>query len=211
MATLLETLAADGTLLLRTPLVIGVTLVQAQPDLVYRVVKNFGGKMSHAALVKRVDADLRIELPQDRNISLEGFFTHCTPEASCSLSMENIGDAADETTTPGDGVGGPTARGRPVDVCVGRRDGARRGRYGIGVLVQAGRRAGRRAGDRGGRRWRVRQQLDAPTAPELTGGALTRLARPVFTGAAESGARVTLTLFGSRPVTYETTAGTGGT
>src|SRR5690606_13185310 len=97
---LLETLAADGAVLLRTPLVIGVTLVQAQPGVTYRVVNDFGGRVAHAALVKRVDGDLMVELPEDRRVSLEGFFTRCAPDDPCSLSMENIGGATGETVTP---------------------------------------------------------------------------------------------------------------
>jgi hypothetical protein len=214
MNILLETLAADGTLLLRTPLVIGVTLVQAQPGQVYRVVNDFGGRVGHAALVKRVDADLWVELPQDRNISLEGFFTHCTPEASCTLSMENIGGSAGEAVTPAtvpvaelpDGgllmyasgaVVTPAAAAtgsaftfKPVVALVG----------GLAIAGAAGGGGGGSGGD-----------STPPDAPQLTSGALTRLAQPVFTGTAEAGARVTLTLFGAGPVTYETTAEADGT
>src|SRR5690606_33841516 len=97
---LLETLAADGAVLLRTPLVTGVTLVQAQPGVTYRVVNDLGGRVTHAALVQRVGDDLKVDLPQDRNLSLEGFFARCTPETPCALSMENIGGVAGETVTP---------------------------------------------------------------------------------------------------------------
>ncbi|MCL4182262.1 MAG: hypothetical protein KJ011_02325 [Burkholderiaceae bacterium] len=214
MAILLETLAADGTLLLRTPLVIGVTLVQAQPGQTYRVVNDFGGRVAHSALIKRVGDDLRVELPQDRNISLEGFFTRCTPEAGCSLSMENIGGTAGEAVTPatvpvaelpdgggvlmyasGAAVAPPTAAAesgfsfKPVVALVG------------GLAIAAG--AGGGGGGNGG-------DSTPPDAPQLTSSALTRLAQPAFTGTAEAGAQVTLTLFGTNPVTYETTAGTDG-
>jgi hypothetical protein len=214
MAIILETVAADGALLLRTPLVIGITLVQAQPGLTFRVVNDFGGRVAHSALVKRVGDDLRIELPQDRNVSLEDFFTRCTPEASCSLSMENIGGTADEAITPatapvaglpeggllmyasGAVVAAPVTAAaesgfsfRPVVALVG----------GLAIAGAAGGGGGGSGGD-----------STPPEAPQITSSALTRLAQPVFTGTAEAGARVTLTLFGTSPVTYETTAGTDG-
>ncbi|MCZ7559976.1 MAG: hypothetical protein M5U30_07980 [Burkholderiaceae bacterium] len=101
MAIVLETLDAEGTLLLRTPLVSGVTLVQAQPGLTYRVVNDFGGRVAPSALVRRLDDDLRIEdLPGERNLALQGFFSRCTPEATCTLALENIGGTAAETVTP---------------------------------------------------------------------------------------------------------------
>lgn len=213
MAIFLETLAADGALLLRTPLVIGVTLVQAQPGLTFRVVNDFGGRVAHSALIKRVDDDLRVELPQDRNVSLEGFFTRCTPEASCSLSMENIGGTADEAVTPAtapvaelpDGgllmyaSGAVVAPPAPV---VESGFSFRSVAGVVGGLAIAGA-AGGGGGGSGG-------DSTPPEAPQITSSSLTRLAQPVFTGTAEAGARVTLTLFGTSAVTYETTAGTDG-
>ena len=201
-------------MLLRTPLVVGVTLVPAQPDVTYRVVNEFGGRVAPSALVKRVDADLRIDLPEDRSVSLEGFFTRCTPASPCALSMENIGGTAAETVTPATQPVAELAEGGLLMYASGAPAAALPAPEsgfsfkpllgiagGVAILGAAG--GGSGGGGSSG-------DSTAPAAPELTSSALTRLARPVFTGTAEAGATVTLTLFDASPVTYETTAGRDG-
>ena len=193
---------------------VGVTLVPAQPDVTYRVVNEFGGRVAPSALVKRVDADLRIDLPEDRSVSLEGFFTRCTPANPCGLSMENIGGTAAETVTPATqpvaelAEGGLLryASGAPAAALPAPESGfAFKPLLGIagGVAILGAAGGGSGAGGSSG-------DSTAPAAPELTSSALTRLARPVFTGIAEAGATVTLTLFDASPVTYATIAGGDG-
>ena len=193
---------------------VGVTLVPAQPDVTYRVVNEFGGRVAPSALVKRVDADLRIDLPEDRSVSLEGFFTRCTPANPCGLSMENIGGTAAETVTPATqpvaelAEGGflMYASGAPAAALPAPESGfSFKPLLGIagGVAILGAAGGGSGGGGSSG-------DSTAPAAPELTSSVLTRLARPVFTGTAEAGATVTLTLFDASPVTYETTAGGGG-
>lgn len=217
MAILLETLAADGTVLLRTPLVTGVTLVQAQPGLTYRVVNDFGGRVAHSALIKRVDDDLRIEgLPQDRNVSLEGFFSRCGPDDSCALSMENIGGTATETVTPAtppvtalpEGGTLMYASGAPIATVAPSAESGLSFKPVVGI---AGGLAIAAAGAGGGGGGGGSGDSTPPPAPEITSGTFTRLAQPVFTGTAEAGSRVTLTVFASSPVTWETSAATDGT
>ena len=100
MAIILEAVAANGAVQ-RVSLGSGANTVPAQPGLQYRLLNDAGGRVSQAALVKRVDADLVIEgLPGDQSLSLQGFFSQCTPQASCSMSMENIGGEAGEAITP---------------------------------------------------------------------------------------------------------------
>lgn len=212
----LETIAADGTVLVRTPLVIGVTLVQAQPGNAYRVVNDLGGRVTNSALVHRVGDDLRIDLPQDRNVSLEGFFSRCSPGSPCTLSMENIGGLPGETVTPAtqpvvelpDGgllmyaSGAPAAPAPAEDSAFSFKPLA-----GIagGLAIIAGAAGG------GGGSGSSSGDTVAPDPPRITSSPFTRLAHPAFTGTAEPGAKVTLTLFDTTPVTYETTAASDGT
>jgi hypothetical protein len=212
---LLETLGADGAVLLRTPLVIGVTLVQAQPGVTYRVINDLGGRVTHAALVQRVGDDLKVDLPQDRNLSLEGFFTRCTPADPCALSMENIGGVAGETVTPATPPVAQLADGGLLMYASGAPAAASPASEsafsfkpligiagGVAILGAAG--GGGGGGGSSG-------DSTPPPAPELTSSAITRLSRPVFSGTAEAGAKITLTLFDTNRVTYETTVASDGT
>src|SRR5690606_13601625 len=211
---LLETLAADGAVLLRTPLVTGVTLVQAQPGVTYRVVNDLGGRVTHAALVQRVGDDLKVDLPQDRNLSLEGFFTRCTPDSPCALSMENIGGVAGETVTPAtqpvaqlaDGGFLMYASGAPAAPPPSESAFSFKPLIGIagGVAILGAAGGGGGGGGSSG-------DSTPPSAPELTSTATTRLARPVFSGTAEPGSKITLTLFDTNRITYEATVASDGT
>ncbi|GMV01606.1 MAG: hypothetical protein AMXMBFR52_12620 [Burkholderiales bacterium] len=212
----LESIAGDGAVLLRTPLLIGVTLVQAQSGLTYRIINDLGGRVTHAALIQRVGDDLRVDLPQDRNLSLEGFFTRCAPADPCALSLENIGGIAGETVTPttppvaplGDGGFLMYASGAPV-VASAASESAFSFKPLIGVaggvaILGA-------AGGGGGNSSSGSADSTPPPAPELATGTTTRLARPVFAGTAEAGAKITLTLFDTNRVTYETGVAGDGT
>ncbi|MCL4775522.1 MAG: hypothetical protein KJZ98_16405 [Burkholderiaceae bacterium] len=211
----LESLAADGAVLQRTPLVIGVTLVQAQPGVTYRVINDLGGRVTHAALIQRVGDDLRIDLPQERNLSLEGFFTRCVPADPCVLSLENIGGIAGETVTPTTPPVAPLADGGLLMYASGAPVAASLASEsafsfkpligvagGVAILGAAGGGGGNSSGGSG--------DSTPPPAPELATGTATRLARPVFTGTAEAGAKVTLTLFDANRVTYETSVAGDG-
>jgi len=217
VAIALETLDAAGTTLLRTPLVSGVTLVTAQPGLTYRLVNDFGGRVAQSALIRRLDDDLRIEgLPGERHVALQGFFSRCTPEAACTLSLENIGGTASETVTPttppltglADGGLLMYSAGAPAaSVAAAAEPGfALEPVLGVlgGLAIVAG------AGGSGGGGSGGSADVTPPAAPTLTSNPLTRLALPAFTGSAEPGAKVTLTLFATSPITYETTAQADG-
>lgn len=215
MAIVLETLDAEGTLLLRTPLVSGVTLVQAQPGLTYRVVNDFGGRVAPSALVRRLDDDLRIEdLPGERNLALQGFFSRCTPEATCTLALENIGGTAAETVTPATPPVTALADGGLLMYSAGAPAAsvAAAAESGFALKPVAGVAGGLAivAGAGGGGGGGGSADVTPPAAPTLTSNPLTRLALPAFTGTAESGAKVTLTLFAASPITYETTAQADG-
>lgn len=212
MAIVLETLAADGRVLLRTPLSTGVTRVQAEPGLTYRVVNDFGGRVAQSALIRRLDDDLRIEgLPDARDVALQGFFSRCTPEAGCALSLENIGGTAAEAVTPStapvaelaDGgllmyaAGAPAGSGAPAADSGSSLKPVAGVAGGLAIVAGAG------GGGGGGG---SSDDVTPPGAPTLTSNPITRLALPAFTGMAEPGAKVTLTLFAASPVTYETTA-----
>src|SRR5690606_32549468 len=100
MAIILEAVAANGAVQ-RVPLADAATVVPAQPGLRYRLFNDTGGRVSPAALVKRVDGDLVVEgLADDKSLSLQGFFSRCTPQDPCSMSMENIGGTPEEAVTP---------------------------------------------------------------------------------------------------------------
>src|SRR5690606_15636120 len=174
-----------------------------------------GGRVTHAALVQRVGDDLKVDLPQDRNLSLEGFFTRCTPETPCALSMENIGGIAGETVTPAtqpvaqlaDGGFLMYASGAPAAASPASESALSfKPLVGIagGVAILGA--AGGGGGGGGGS-----GDSTPPLAPELTSSAITRLARPVFAGTAEPGSKITLTLFDTNRVTYETTVASDGT
>jgi len=213
---ILETIAADGVVLVRTPLVVGVTLVQAQPGVTYRVVNDLGGRVTHSALVQRAGDDLSIELPQDRKVSLEGFFSRCTPESSCTLSMENIGGLPGETVTQAtppvaqlaDGGLLMYASGAPAAPMPAQESAfSFKPLAGVagGLAIMAGAAGG------GGGGGSSSGDTTPPDPPLLSSSPFTKLAHPVFTGTAEPGARVTLTLFDTTRVTYEATAAGDGT
>ncbi|GMV01607.1 MAG: hypothetical protein AMXMBFR52_12630 [Burkholderiales bacterium] len=222
MAIILEAVAVNGAVQ-RVQLGSGATTVPAQPGLQYRLLNDAGGRVSQAALVKRVDADLVIEgLPGDQSLSLQGFFSQCTPQASCSMSMENIGGEAGEAITPATAPVATLPEGGFLMYASGMTAGSVAPSHetefsfkpllgvagGIAILGAAGG-GGGGSGNKGGS-----SDTTPPDAPTITSGAYTNQPKPVFTGTAEAGATLTLTLDVGRDgtdVTYSTRVAADGT
>jgi len=221
MAIILEAVAANGAVQ-RVSLGSGANTVPAQPGLQYRLLNDAGGRVSQAALVKRVDADLVIEgLPGDQSLSLQGFFTQCTPQASCSMSMENIGGEAGEAITPATAPVATLPEGGFLMYASGMTAGSVAPSHetefsfkpllgvagGIAILGAAGG-GGGGSGNKGGS-----SDTTPPDAPTITSGTYTNKPKPVFTGTAEAGATLTMTLDVGRDgtdVTYTTRVAADG-
>jgi len=220
MAIILEAVAANGAVQ-RVPLADAATFVPAQPGLRYRLFNDAGGRVSPAALVKRVDADLVVEgLADDKSLSLQGFFSRCTPQAPCSLSMENIGGTPDETVTPAtqavaalpDGGFLMYASGMTASEVASARDTEFSFKPLLGVA--AGVAILGAAGGGGGGSSGKSSDTTPPAAPVITSGERTNEVKPTIGGTAEPGAKITLTLDvgndGKADVTYETTVASNG-
>ncbi len=220
MAIILEAVAANGAVQ-RVPLSDATTTVAAQPGLRYRLLNDAGGRVSQAALVKRLDGDLLVDgLPEGKILSLEGFFTRCTPQDTCALSMDNIGGAPDETVTPAtqpvatlpEGGFLMYASGMTASSVAPAPESEFSYKPFLGVaggLVIVG---GAGGGGGGGSK---SSDTTPPDAPTITSGAFTNKTQPVFAGTAEAGTTVTMTLDvgmnGSSDVTYSTSVAANGT
>ncbi len=220
MAIILEAVAANGAVQ-RVPLADAATVVPAQPGLRYRLFNDAGGRVSPAALVKRVDGDLVVEgLADNKSVSLQGFFSRCTPQNACSLSMENIGGTPDEAVTPAtqpvatlpDGGFLMYASGMTASEVVAARDTEFSFKPLLGVagglaIIGA-------AGGGGGGSSGKSSDTTPPGAPVITSGEFTKEAKPTIAGTAEPGSKVTLTLDvgsdGKADVTYDTTVASNG-
>jgi hypothetical protein len=220
MAIILEAVAANGAVQ-RVQLADGATAVPAQPGLRYRLLNDAGGRVSQAALVKRVDGDLVIEgLPGDQSLSLQGFFTRCTPQAPCSMSMDNIGGTPDETVTPATQPVAALPEGGFLMYASGMTASAaappRESEFSFKPLlgIAGGVAILGAAGGGGGGSKSSSSDTTPPGAPTITSGEYTSNARPVFTGTAEPGSTLTMTLdVGSNntsDVTYTTRVATDG-
>lgn len=221
MAIILEAIAANGAVQ-RVPLADAATVVPAEPGLRYRLLNDAGGRVSPAALVKRVDGDLVVEgLAEEKSVSLQGFFTRCTPQDPCSMSMENIGGTPDETVTPStqpvaslpDGGFLMYASGLTASEAAAARDTEFSFKPILGVV--GGLAIVGAAGGGGGSSGSKSSDTTPPDAPVITSGEYTNQARPTITGTAERGSKLTLTLDvgsdGVADVTFETTVGSNGT
>ncbi|RPH66714.1 MAG: hypothetical protein EHM83_03300, partial [Burkholderiales bacterium] len=220
MAIILEAVAANGAVQ-RVPLADGATAVPAQPGLRYRLINDAGGRVAPAALVKRVDGDLVVEgLPEDKSLSLQGFFTRCTPQDACSLSMENIGGEPDEAVTPAtqpvaalpEGGFLMYASGMTASAAAPPRESEFSFKPLVGVaggLAILGAAGGGGGGSKGGS-----SDTTPPAAPVITSGVFTNNPKPVFAGTAEPGSTLTMTLDvgsnGSSDVTYSTRVASDG-
>ncbi|MCZ2415580.1 MAG: Ig-like domain-containing protein [Burkholderiales bacterium] len=206
----------------RVPLAGAATVVPAEPGLRYRLLNDAGGRVSPAALVKRVDGDLVVEgLAEEKSVSLQGFFTRCTPQDPCSMSMENIGGTPDETVTPStqpvaslpDGGFLMYASGLTASEAAAARDTEFSFKPILGVV--GGLAIVGAAGGGGGSSGSKSSDTTPPDAPVITSGEYTNQARPTITGTAERGSKLTLTLDvgsdGVADVTFETTVGSNGT
>ncbi|MCZ7559975.1 MAG: Ig-like domain-containing protein [Burkholderiaceae bacterium] len=220
MAIILEAVAANGAVQ-RVPLADAATVVPAQPGLRYRLFNDAGGRVSPAALVKRVDGDLVVEgLADNKSVSLQGFFSRCTPQDTCSMSMENIGGTPDEAVTPAtqpvatlpEGGLLMYASGMTASEVVAARDTEFSFKPLLGVagglaIVGA-------AGGGGGGSSGKSSDTTPPGAPVITSGEFTNKVRPTIAGTAEPGSKVTLTLDvgsdGKADVTYDTTVASNG-
>ncbi|MCO5106902.1 MAG: Ig-like domain-containing protein [Burkholderiaceae bacterium] len=221
MAIILEAVAANGAVQ-RVPLADAATVVPAQPGLRYRLFNDTGGRVSPAALVKRVDGDLVVEgLADDKSLSLQGFFSRCTPQDPCSMSMENIGGTPEEAVTPAtqpvaalpEGGFLMYASGMTASEVVSSRDSDFSFKPVLGVvggiaIVGA-------AGGGGGGSGAKSSDTTPPDAPVITSGEFTNQVKPTIAGTAEPGSKVTLTLDvgndGRADVTYDATVASNGT
>ncbi|KAA0209784.1 MAG: hypothetical protein DWB43_13650, partial [Lautropia sp.] len=221
MAIILEAIAANGAVR-RVPLADAATVIPAEPGLRYRLLNDAGGRVSPAALVKRVDGDLVVEgLAEEKSVSLQGFFTRCTPQEPCSMSMENIGGTPDEAVTPStqpvaslpDGGFLMYASGLTASEAVAARDTEFSFKPLLGVVGGLAIVGG--AGGGGGGSGSKSSDTTPPDAPVITSGEYTSQSRPTISGTAERGAKLTLTLDvgsdGIADVTFETTVASNGT
>ncbi|MCL4182261.1 MAG: hypothetical protein KJ011_02320 [Burkholderiaceae bacterium] len=221
MAIILEAVAANGTVQ-HVPLAAATTTIPAQPGLRYRLFNDAGGRVSSAALVRRLEGDLLVEgLPEGKVLALEGFFTRCTPQSACALSMDNIGGAAEETVTPATAPVAALPEGGFLMYASGMTASSvappRESEFSFkpvlglvgGLAIVGGAGGGGGGGGSGG------GGGTPPTAPVVTSGAFTNDPQPVFTGTAPAGSTITMTLDVGNDgvgadVTYRTTAAVDG-
>ncbi|MEZ5739229.1 MAG: hypothetical protein R3E68_07080 [Burkholderiaceae bacterium] len=96
----IEAVAADGTRAQAT-LTANGTRFPAEPGTQYRIRDIDGSRDSDGVRIVRDGNDLTINgLPDTGEVRLEGFFTACTPEFSCSLLTEDLGGLPGEAITP---------------------------------------------------------------------------------------------------------------
>lgn len=217
MATILEAVAADGAVQRLPMSAAGQTTVAAEPGYRYRLVDDAGGRVAASTQIKRIGGDLVVEgLEQDRSVVLEGFFTRCAPANDCALSLENLGgtpaDAIVPATAPigalsGGGflmyASGSAAPALPAPPEAGFDFKPILGVAG-GLAIVGG------AGGGGGGGGGGSSDSTPPGAPVITSGTFTNKLNPLFTGTAEPGATVTLTL-ANGAATYATTVAPDGT
>ena len=208
MTTVEATLPNGATL---TTAVDGATRVPAQAGVRYRIVPDTPA--ATPPLIKRAGDDLVLEgLPGEGTVVLEGFF-NCAPQDPCSLSLENLGGGAGETITPAtrpvaalaDGsflmyASGPLASAVPAPP-----ESETSFKPALGALAGLAVVGGGGGGGGGGD-----ADSTPPAAPTVDLAEFTKDARPVFSGSAEAGALVTLTVFSDATTTWETRAGADG-
>ncbi len=217
MTIVLEAVAANGGVQRLPMAAVGQTSVAVEPGYRYRLVDDAGGRVAVAPQVKRVGSDIVVDGLQDgRSVVLQDFFTRCTPDDACSLSLENLGGTASEVIVPSTQPVGAAPDGSflmyaPPGTAASAALAEPASGFDLkpvigvagGLAIVGG--AGGGGGGGGGS-----SDSTPPAPPTLTSGEFTRLASPVFAGTAEPGAKVTLTLFGAAPVTYETTSAVDG-
>ncbi len=192
--------------------------VIAQPGAVYRIVDQNGGPIGVGPRVVRLDADLAIiDLPDGATIGITEFFTACSATNPCTLSLDELGGRSGETVTP---VSEPIVALKEGGFLMNRPQGLAEeaplasgsafpwkpvAAGGAGLLV-----LGAIAGGVGGG---GDQPDSTPPAPPSLAVEVSNNPRPVLTGTAEAGSRVSVTIaIGTtgQQVTYTATADANG-
>lgn len=222
MALFIESSDSSGALK-RTPLTPGRTKITAQPATVFRIVDDRGNQMDPGVAVKRIKQSLVIEgLPEEREVELVNFFRNCTPEYSCSFSLENFRNAQSSEITPASlPIGAlqdgsfvmhlPATLVQAVPVEPEAEGGGGRGwiYVGVGALGLAAAAGGGSKGGGDGA-----PTGGAPDTPILTSPKVVGSATPVITGTGTPGSIITVTIDvgnnDTADISYVTSVGADG-
>ncbi|MGB7305700.1 MAG: Ig-like domain-containing protein [Burkholderiaceae bacterium] len=215
MALVIEAIDANGVVT-RTAVEPGSPLaIQAEPGILYRITDDSGRPIGAGPRAIRLDGDLVIDnLPGSEKVVIENFFTACTPDTPCRLSLEDIGGGINEAITPasepiaaltdGGYLMNSTGSAAPLPIEPGTELNWKPIAAGAaGLLVVAGAAGG---GGGGG------ADTTAPVDPTLT---TTNVGSgtPILAGTAEAGSRVVVGIdvgAGGNLVTYQVTADQAG-
>ncbi|MEZ5728853.1 MAG: Ig-like domain-containing protein [Burkholderiaceae bacterium] len=216
MALFIEAVGAEGVLQ-RAPVSGRDLQLTARPGLTYRLVRDADLPPDVNPAIKRYDNDLVLEdLPDGSTVRISGFFSNCTPEQVCALSLEGIGGGTGDVITPAAepvaalADGGFLLRASSVQQAVLPVAPESEFPYkaALGGLALAGLAAG--GGGGGGSDTPVAPA--PPAAPVITSAKFTNDLTPVVSGTTTAGATVTVTfeLPAQTFVTFETTADSAG-
>ncbi|MFT3801760.1 MAG: Ig-like domain-containing protein [Burkholderiaceae bacterium] len=204
MALVLEKVNPQG-LVVRQPVEVGRNRFVAEPGFKYRIVDDGLDASKLEAKARRVGDDLVVEeLPDQTVVEFDGFFTRCTPEQSCALSMEGLGGAAGAEITPAtqpvaamtDGSFLMSAAPEASSITPMAAEGAGMGvKIGGLALVGVGLAAAGGGGGGGGGSPDVPPPVQQPLS--ITSSNLTGQGRPVISGTGTAGERLAITIQGA--------------
>ncbi|MFT4101552.1 MAG: Ig-like domain-containing protein [Burkholderiaceae bacterium] len=218
MALVLEKVNPQG-LVVRQPVEVGRNRFVAEPGFKYRIVDDGLGASKPEAKARRIGDDLVVEdLPDQTVVEFDGFFTRCTPEQSCALSMEGLGGGAAEITPASQPVAAMTdgsflmsAAPEASSITPMAAEGAGMGvKIGGLALVGVGLAAAGGGGGGGGGGDSTPVGVTQPLS--VTSAALTNDATPQITGKASSNAPLAISISGPTITTviYNITADADG-